>query len=206
VRRTIIVALAAILFLAAMTGDVFADLKPADHTGFFIGLGVGGGSLKPKLEASGYALEDQAEGGGVGNVYLGGAVGPRLLLGLDVVGWTKQFTYVEGSSNVTWTFANTSACIWYYPTEYFFLKGGPSLATADLQLDIYQWTTSHTKNGFGFTLGAGGELRLTDKFAIVPQAQFWYQSFSDFFGDLGDVPLDVKTTTFAITVGVGWYW
>lgn len=200
-KRTTLGALVGILFLAAMAGDVFADLKPANHTGFFIGLGVGGGSLTPKLEAAGYSFEDEAEAGGVGNVYLGGAIGPRLLLGLDAVAWTKKFESVEYGSDATWSFANTSACIWYYPTDYFFLKGGPSLATASLELDVDQWKATYTENGFGVTFGAGGELRLTKKFAIVPQAQFWYQKFSDIADGL-----DVSTTTFAITIGVGWYW
>lgn len=192
-NRSVILMLACLLLLC---GSTFAGLKPDNHTGFFIGLGAGGGSLTADF---GDGIESDPETGGVGNFYLGLALSQNILLGIDGTAWSKKVEDDFYDTDATWTFANAALCLWIYPAHYFYLKGGPAVARAELELDAGNYSVSGSQDGFGFTAGAGGELRLTDKFAIIPQASFMYQSFDDDF-------FEVTTTTFAVTIGVAWYW
>jgi hypothetical protein len=176
-------------------GTAQAELKPADHTGFFIGLGVGGGSLTPDFDDPN--VDSESEFGGAGNFYIGYALTPQLLIGLDGTAWTKTFEEETFGTEATWVLSNGAICLWFYPSDYFFIKAGPAVAQADLEVELLGFTVSDTEQGVGFTAAVGGELRLASKFAIVPQASIMYMSFDD---------LDMTATFFGATVGVGWYW
>ncbi len=188
--------LATLITLAALPvcSTSFAEMKPDTHSGFFIGLGVGGGCLTPEFNNT---IEFDAETGGFGNFYLGLALSQSVLIGFDASSWARDFDVDAFGTYGRWTFNNFALCLWLYPTDYFFLKAGPAIASAEIKMDAFGFDFTGSKTGLGFTIGAGGELRLTRKFAIVPQETFMYQSFDD---------SDFTTVTFALTVGVGWYW
>ncbi len=179
-----------------------AALEPDTHTGFYIGLGVGVGSVQLKVANSDF--ESQTETSGAGQLRLGAAVSQTVLLGVESNGWTKQYQFLGGDKTTT-TLNSVAATVTWYPTHYFFLKGGPALASASVEYApaTSNTTWSRSDNGGGFMIGAGGELRLTRKFALVPSAQWMWQRITTNLG-FGDVDLDLSF--FSITMGVGWYW
>jgi hypothetical protein len=200
-RKVIATLLALCLLTFVGVEPATAALKPATHEGFFIGVGIGGGSLKVKFDGVDGSVETDSETGGAGSVHLGFAISPKVLLGLDLQGWTKNYEDEFSSAEATWTFANVTGCVWFYPTEYFFLKGGPSIASSELTFEYPGYDISATEEGWGLMLGAGGELRLGSKFALIPQFQFMHQNYGEIAPDL-----DLKVNYFTLTLGVGWYW
>lgn len=200
-KRTAIFVIVAALLLFSLPMSALAELKPADHNGFFFGLGIGGGSLKLKLDNNQVSVESEAETGGAVNLYLGVAISRSVLLGLSLDGWTKQYEDDFTGTDATWTFANATACVWFYPTDYLFLKAGPSLARTELEISATGIAVTGSEEGFGIMIGLGGELRLGSKFALVPQAQYLHQNYGDIGADT-----DLEANYFTITIGVAWYW
>lgn len=200
--RKLITGLLLLSLLLIATGDsALAGLKPAPHNGFFINFGLGGGGLKLKLESSTGSAESDGESGGAGHLALGLAVSPKVLLGMDAQGWTKKYEDAHSSGEATWTFANVTGCIWFYPSDYFFIKGGPSITSTELEIGYPGYNVSATEEGWGIMLGVGGELRLASKFALVPQFQFMHQNYGEIAPDV-----DLKVNYYTLTIGVGWYW
>lgn len=189
------------LLLISFTTTAHAELKPATHSGFYIGLGLGWGSLKLEPEDN---IEDvdfatDSESGGAGNLRLGAALSNKLLLGVETNVWVKDYEIDTGDemTDARVSVSNVALTLTYYPSEQFFIKGGPAFSTAELEFDIPGTIFSGTveDEGGGIMLGAGGEFRLTRRFAIVPSAQWMYQEFDDY-----------KINVFSLTMGVGWFW
>ncbi len=196
----------AVLFAAALLfpSTSSAELKPDDHTGFYIGLGIGGGSAKVNIDN----YESDAESSGAGQLRLGGAVSQTVLLGIESNAWTKQydvFTGDELDGTETWTVSNVAATVTFYPTHYFFIKAGPALGIVNYEFKPEGSGGKYTNDatGGGFMFGAGGELRLTRRFALVPSAQWMWQRIT---ADLGFGEVDADVSFFSLTLGVGWFW
>ncbi len=189
------------VLLLAFTTAAHAELKPATHSGFYIGFGLGWGSLKVELDDENDDVDfiSDAESGGAGNLRLGAALSNKLLLGVESNVWVKDYEIDTGSemADAKVTVSNLGLTLTYYPAEQFFIKGGPAFATAELEFDIPGtiFAGSVEDEGGGVMLGAGGEFRLTRRFAIVPSAQWMYQQFDDY-----------KISFFSATIGVGWFW
>ena len=192
----------AVSFLVLLfTAAAQAELKPATHSGIYIGFGLGWGSLKVELDDDNEDVSfiSDAESGGAGNFRIGAALSNKLLLGVEANSWVKDYdvTSADEIFDARITVSNLAVTLTYYPAEQFFIKGGPAIATSELEFDIPGTIFSGTveDEGAGLMLGAGGEFRLTRKFAIVPSAQWMYQKFDDY-----------KITFFSATIGVGWFW
>ena len=188
--KTRIVILALIAFSLTMwhPAEAINKLKKGEHRGFFIGGGLGYGNLAidPRNDNPG---RDRTRGG-AGLVFVGGAVSPDLLLGLDVSVWTRE------EDNFQITFSNATLCLTYYFTPEFFVKGGPALTKVETELQQGWWgSEAHSESGFGATAGAGWEFRLGRKVALLPSAQWMYQSFDDF-----------SSNFFSLTLSIGWFW
>ncbi len=189
------------LFILLFTAAAQAELKPATHSGFYIGFGLGWGSLKVELDDDNEDVSfiSDAESGGSGNFRIGGALSNKLLLGVEANSWVKEYEVTSGNQmfDAEVTVSNLAVTLTYYPAEQFFIKGGPAIAASELKFDIPGTIFSGTveDEGAGLMLGAGGEFRLTRRFAIVPSAQWMYQKFDDY-----------KITFFSATIGVGWFW
>ena len=196
-KLSILIAAALLLFTTAAQ----AELKPATHTGFYIGLGVGWGSLKIELDdnSDNLAFISDAESGGAGNFRIGGALSNKVLLGVEGNSWVRNYNVQSDGDlfDATVTVSNVALALTYYPADQFFIKGGPAFARAELDFDIPGTIFSGkvTDDGGGLMLGAGGEFRLTRRFAIVPSAQWMYQQFDGY-----------KINVFSATLGVGWFW
>ncbi len=202
-KNTHSIVVSVVVILLLVTATSFAGLRPANHDGFFIGFGAGGGSLNAEFrtDLAGYGTD--SEGGFSGNFYIGWAVAPSWLIGLEGDSWAREYQEEGFYGSATWTFSNATITVWFYPTEYFFLKAGPSFTQAQLRVDVGQGYADYTNEGGGVMIGCGGEFRLTQKFAIVPQLQFMHQDL----GSLTDNPeIKVLVNYVTVTVGIGWYW
>jgi opacity protein-like surface antigen len=185
--KQIVVALSLLTLLLSTSASAVTKVRNTDHGGFYVGFGIGFGSLGIDFNNSDVTYD--REGGGAGVVFLGGAIKPNLLLGLDVNAWSKK------EDNVTRTISTSSLCLTYYVAPRFFVKGGIGVGSANVEVDYHHSTVSYNETGFGLTAGAGMEFRLTRHFALVPSTQWSYQSFDSF-----------KSNVFSITFNIGWYW
>ena len=127
------------------------------HEGFWVGFGVGGGSL-------GIDGGTNRDTGAVGYVKLGGTISERFLLGMESNAWRKEQT------GVTLTHTNLSAVAYFYPsaTNGFFLKGG--LGWSRLTVGVVGLGV--TENGGGAVLGLGYDARIGDNWSITPVVNF----------------------------------
>lgn len=146
------------------TADVGGG-RPQTREGFWIGFGLGAGSL---------GCEDcgDRETALSGNLKLGGTINPRFLLGVETNGWYKS------ESGVTLTYGNLSAVGYFYPSETsgFYLKGGLGLASLELDLDGFG---SGSETGSGAVLGLGYDARVGRNFSLTPYLNFMAGSFDD---------------------------
>lgn len=185
--RRILVVMTVLTLLLSASATAVTKVRNTDHSGFYVGFGIGYGSLG--IDFNNTDVTFDREGGGAGVVFLGGALKANLLLGLDVNAWTRK------DDNITRTISTSSLCLAYYAAPRFFLKGGVGISSADVEVEYHRATVSYNETGFGLTAGAGMEFRLTRRFALVPSTQWSYQSFDGF-----------KSSVLSITFNVGWYW
>ena len=174
--------------LAASAREVLATTYANDRNGFMIGFGVGGGSL-------GIQDGDEREGAGIGDFRIGYAVRPDLVLAFEGDGWTKQFT--SGLGDVTWTFSTgTAALTWFPGAGGGYLRGGVGVGVASAELKTGGLTISDDESGVGVAAAAGYEWRLTRKFALGPQAEFFWMDLDQ----LGSANMIGGSLNF------DWYW
>jgi len=138
--------------------------KPQTREGFFIGFGLGWGSL---------GCDDcggEREGGFSGYLKLGGTVNEKLLLGFETNGWTKE------EEGVRLSHANGSAVAYFYPQPEsgFFIKGGLGVSNLDLGVSGFG---SASETGFGLIAGLGYDARVGAMFSLSPYANYLYGSF-----------------------------
>src|SRR3989442_9091172 len=146
-RSTAIVS--ALLLLGASAASA---QHPQTRKGFWIGFGLGYGSLS--------CTGCSSTGGVSGYLKLGGTVSPHLLLGGETNGWT---TNVNG---YTLTAGNASFGAYYYPTPAAgFLLG----AGGGLSAHTSTWCgTRAAQSGLGATVGLGYDVRVGANTSITP--------------------------------------
>jgi len=119
-RRSVKVVLGVLLLSLAAANVALAQRKadgtPVRRQGFFVGLGVGAGSVG--IECSGCPSDRKS--GGSGYIRLGSTLGAHWLLGAEIDGWTRS------ESGVDMVLANVALVASWYPsrTGGFFLKFG----------------------------------------------------------------------------------
>lgn len=144
-----------ILGLLVLTTTGVAQAQ--DREGFWVGFGVGGGSL-------GIDGGTDRTTGVVGYVKLGGTLSDKFLLGMESNAWTKD----ESGARVTHT--NFSAVAYFYPSASngFFLKGGIGAS----RLSVGVGDLSVAENGGGAVFGLGYDARIGDNWSITPVLNF----------------------------------
>ncbi len=160
-----------------------AELRPAVHDGLYLGFGIGGGSAGLKID--GLADDLGRESGLSMNLRIGGAASNKILIGAEIDAWRKE------EHGFALQYNNYAACITYYPAEMIFIKAGPAFSA--VIAEAFGFTD--TENGFGLTLGAGTEIRLGSKFALVPSFQYISQDLDGF-----------STNFYSFLLGFGWFW
>ena len=174
--RFALVALAVALAPAAAS----AQGHPQTREGFWIGFGLGYGSLG--FECSG--CSNDREGAFSGYLKMGGVLSSKLLIGGETNGWTKD---VGGS---TVTAANASVVLYFYPSASggFFLRGGLGWATLDVE-------GFGSETGPGGVFGIGYDVRVSPKMSLTPVLNF----------AAGALENDFKQNVVQIALGLTWH-
>lgn len=152
--------------LLACTWSTAEAQHPQTRDGFWIGLGMGYGSMGLSCDVCDGI---EREGGLSGYFKIGGALAPNLLLGAETNGWTKS----EGGATVTQ--GNASAALYWYPAvaSGFFMKGGLGWSVLSLDSDF----GDDSDSGFGLVGGVGYDVRLGRNVSITPVLNYVRGSF-----------------------------
>ena len=180
--------LCGVLLFAATCLVAAAPLEgQATRDGFFIGFGLGVGSLEVEDV-------DDRENAVSGYFKLGGAINEKVLLGAESNAWVKNES--ESGADATLTSGSLSAVAYLYPSSSsgFYLKGGIGLARLDVEASGFGLSFSEAENGTAVTLGAGVDVGFGGRFAVTPYANLIYSSFED-----------GSTNLVQAGLGVNWY-
>jgi hypothetical protein len=142
--------------------------RTANHEGFWISFGFGGG----------WSLDDDVFGdtqtGFASQLRMGGTPSQQVLVGGEAIGWTTTEVGTDLARG------NAHLIVMYYPSPRggLFLKGGIGFAgsTADLQFvpgDV------EPDGGFGFGAALGYDIQVASNFFLTPTVDFVYQGISD---------------------------
>lgn len=169
----------AAIFALLLVGREAAAQRTLERSGFFIGVGLGYGSLD--LTCDGCDFDRQS--GLSGYLRLGGAITDRVLLGVESNGWYKS------DDGVGVTAGTVTGTVYLYPSSEadFFVRGGAGLATLDSE-DI------NADTDFGWSVGLGYDIPIGRKTALTPYAN-WFTGHFDGGG----------TNTLQVGLGVNWY-
>jgi len=182
--------LSAVALLALLGTTAVQAQHPQVRQGFWIGFGLGFGSLG--LSCNGCSSIDR-ESGLSGFLKMGGTISDKLLLGGETNGWSKK---IQGTMVTAGDLAFTA---YYYPAPAngFFLRGGLGFAS-------YQEEGENAAAGFGLTFGAGYDIRVGTNFSLTPVANFIWGSVGD-VGSGGLVIPGLKENIFQIGLGFTWH-
>lgn len=171
------------LVLAAALVAVPQNAHAQARDGFFIGLGIGGGSFG----CSGCV---DRQSGVSGHLKLGTTLNQQLLLGVESTAWTKE------ESGARMTHANLSAIAQFYPAPAsgFFLKGGIGVSTLEASASGGGFSFSARETGLGLTAGLGYDVRVGNAFSVSPYGTFGWGNFEG-----------GSANTFQLGLGVTWH-
>lgn len=180
--------------LALLAAAPLAAQDPSVHKDFWIGFGFG-----PGVNLSD-GFDGESRWGGNGYLRLGGTPDAKLLLGGEVIAWTRE------ENNVHLSRGNAQFVAMYYPCPCggLYLKGGLGFASISRSTEQGNTHTTTTKGGLGSGLGVGYELRLGKNLFLVPSADFLFQVFEkDTDPVLGKIP--ATNTMLLFNLGLTWH-
>jgi len=153
---------------------------PQRRDGFWIGFGLGYGSASVSCDNCNSV---SSQGGVTAFLKLGGAPSRNLLLGGAVNAWSHD------DGNATETMTNVTASLYLYPEvrSGFFLTGGLGFSNYHINS-----SPSWDGTGWGFTTGAGYDIRVGRDISLTPVVNYVW-------GGVGDV-----NQSGAGTVFTGW--
>src|SRR5262245_61344992 len=157
--------------VAVLLAGIPASASAQAREGFWLGLGGGYGSAGVSCDDCG----EEREGGGVGYLRGGWTLNQRTLVGLDFNLWSK--TAEEDDIEMTLNLYNLAGSLTFYPaaTSGFFVKGGAGVSVIDVDVDFEGSTVSaDLGTGFGLTVGAGYDVRLSRMISLTPAFGYWY--------------------------------
>ena len=158
-----------VLSVALACGAAAARAQyPQRHDGFWIGFGLGYGSAGVTCDT---CRRVSRQDGVTGFVKLGGAPSRNLLIGGAINAWGHS------DGNATETMATITASLYLYPRlrSGFFVTGGLGFSNYHINS-----TPSWDGTGWGFTAGAGYDLRFGRDVSLTPVVNY-------FWGGVGDV-------------------
>ena len=182
-RSLVTVACAVVAAIAIAAQDAHAQMDSQAREGFFIGVGLGGGSF-------GCSGCSERESGLSGQLKLGGALNSQMLLGVESNAWTKE------ESGARFTHSSVSAMAQYYPsaTNGFFLRGGVGVSTFRVSADIDGVSVSASDSGLGLMGGLGYDVRVRNNFSVSPYGTFVWGDHEN-----------GSANNFQLGVGVTWH-
>jgi len=154
---------------------------PQRRDGFWIGFGLGYGWANVKCDN---CIDSSSVGGVTGFLKLGGTPSRNVLIGGAINVWGHS----DGTGN-TETMTNVTASVYLYPETKsgFFVTGGLGFSNYYVNSD-----PSFDGTGWGFTAGAGYDIRVGRDVSLTPVVNFVY-------GGVGDV-----SESGVGTVATGW--
>lgn len=182
-----------VLLLAAGAASAQDTTGAHSHRGFWIGFGFGGGvNLSEELDG-------QKLGGGGGYFRLGGTPSQKVLLGYEAIVWVRE---LNGASLAR---GNGSFVMQFYPSERggAFLKGGVGYATVARATVSGNTTTVTSETGFGFTVGAGWDVRLGRNVYLAPDVDLLVQFIEAKDSPVSGIP--GNNTILLFTLGLTWH-
>ena len=184
-------ALAVAILLAAPASAQRADsMGPASvHSGFAATFGLGAANTGLSCPSCG---DLDRVTGPAASLTLAWAVTPRLRVGADFTGWSEDMGWAKK------TLQSYSLVAQLYPstTNGAWLRLGAGHAKLSVQE-----SGAFEQSGPAFTLATGWDLRLRDRYAVAPFAQYLHQLPSDASGS-GAHEGKGRATMFQLGVGV----
>lgn len=182
---TLVLAVAASQAADAQGRRGLIDITPrSDRHGFWVNLGLGAGKESSRLEPeTGYTdgLTKPSF-----SLRMGGTVNPNLRLGVELVGWGDRHFDSQFQENVTSYLGGLMLIGQFYPSRRagFFLKGGAGLTRSGEAIEGP--SSDLHEDGFGWTAGAGYEIKLSRSLFITPTVDL-LQHRSQIRGDNGNL-------------------
>jgi hypothetical protein len=168
--------------------------RPNTREGFWIGFGLGGGSVGVDCPT---CSEDRTTNTS-GYFKLGGTVSPRVLMGFESNGWTNSEVAFDESLGFA------SFIVAWYPsaTGAFFLKGGVG-AMAYVAEDGVDELTATAAAG---SIGLGIDIRIGRNLSLTPYMNIFSSSPAKFrFNDI-PAPAGQDITANLVQIGLGLTW
>lgn len=173
-----------------VTAAPAAAQRTADHQGFWISFGFGGG-----MAFGDAAYDGDSKFGGAGFLRMGGSLTQQWLIGGELIGWGTE------SDNVQVGRAAMMFTALYYPSKAggFYLKGGAGFAGRTAETSVFLTGGVEAKitdetGGVGIGAGLGYDIQLARNFFITPALDFVYT------GTEGD-----GASLLLFTVGATWH-
>src|SRR5437667_416865 len=147
---------------------------PQRRDGFWVGFGLGYGSANIKCDQ---CVDSSGVGGVTGFVKLGGTPSRNVLIGGAINVWAHS----DGTGN-TETMSNVTASVYLYPQARsgFFLTGG--LGFSNYYVNS---SPSFDGTGWGFTAGAGYDIRVGRDVSLTPVVHYVYGGVGDHGAQVG---------------------
>lgn len=182
---TLVLALAASQVADAQRRRGLVDITPrSDRHGFWISLGLGAGTESSRLEPEATYTEGLTKP--TFSLRMGGTVNPNLRLGVELAGWGDRRYDNQFQENVTSYLGGLMFIGQFYPARKagFFLKGGAGLTRSGEAIEGP--SSDLHEDGFGWTAGAGYEIKLSRSLFITPSVDF-LRHRSQIRGDNGNL-------------------
>jgi Outer membrane protein beta-barrel domain len=141
---------------------------PQRREGFWLGLGLGYGSANITCDNCG---SGSRMGGTTVFLKLGGTPSRNVRIGASINAWTHE---VGGTTEAI---GNVTASLFYYPVTRsgFFVTGGLGFAGYNLNS-----SPEVNGSGWGFTTGAGYDIRVGRNLSLTPVVNYVYGALEDF--------------------------
>lgn len=160
------------------------DVSPSHfRRGFWLegALGWGEESYKCTLEICGAGVPlgyTESLGKPTLSARLGGTVSPHLRLGGEITAWWNQYSDFDdqGEFDVTETLTEILAVARVYPARSLglYFKGGAGIGVSTTSVEFGD---SNSESGFATSLGAGYEIKVSDKLFITPAFDYYLNRF-----------------------------
>ena len=174
--------------LAIVARPADAQLMERKHEGFWISFGLGGGRNYNRN------LDGGDLDGGAGYIRMGGTPSEQVLIGGEIIGWTRE------ENGGTLSRGNVTFTIQFYPVRgsEFFIKGGIGGSSLQVSSSFGGTTVTSSENGAGETVGIGYDIRLGRNIYLTPNWDFLFQQVSS-----GGVT--THNTISLLTIGLTWH-
>ncbi len=180
--------LVAALFLMIASAPAYGQ-REANHEGFWISFGFGGG-----LALGDEFFEGDSKAGGAGFLRMGGSTSQQLIIGGEMIGWGTE----EGGQTVARGALMFTTLYYPSPRGGFYLKGSAGFAgrswETSVSTSLGTATVTDDAGGVGLGAGLGYDIQLARNFFLTPALDWVYT------GTEGDA-----ASLLLFTVGATWH-